>query len=57
VEEQRRRVNDEIFRQMVRVHGESVDSYLEAIIIGATDAVADDLGLHRTIPPLCSLPP
>lgn len=43
VEEQRRRVNDEIFRQMVRVHGESVDSYLEAIIIGATDAVADDL--------------
>lgn len=43
VEEEHRRQHDEIFRQMVGVHMESVDTYLEDVIVGAGQAVADQL--------------
>lgn len=44
MEEEHRRQHDEIFRQMVGVHMESVDTYLEDVIVGAGQAVADQLG-------------
>ncbi|XP_069372167.1 cilia- and flagella-associated protein 91 [Paralichthys olivaceus] len=42
LEEQRRREGDEIFRQVVQVHQETVDLYLEDIILGAVEKTADD---------------
>ncbi|MED6245671.1 hypothetical protein ATANTOWER_006425 [Ataeniobius toweri] len=42
VEERRRRERDEIFRQIVQVHQESVDMYLEDMILGYVEHVADD---------------
>ncbi|KAM4561423.1 cilia- and flagella-associated protein 91 [Fundulus diaphanus] len=42
VEERRRRERDEIFRQIVQVHQESVDMYLEDMILGQVERVADD---------------
>ena len=42
VEERRRREEDEIFKQMVKVHQTTVDTYLEDIILSATDKTADD---------------
>lgn len=41
IEETRRRRNDEVFRQVVGVHLESVDTYLEEIVLEARVAVAD----------------
>ncbi|XP_028991921.1 cilia- and flagella-associated protein 91 [Betta splendens] len=41
VEEHRRREEDEIFRQVVQVHQESVDLYLEDIILGTCEQTAD----------------
>uniref|UniRef100_A0A8C5PWF4 Cilia- and flagella-associated protein 91 n=1 Tax=Leptobrachium leishanense TaxID=445787 RepID=A0A8C5PWF4_9ANUR len=42
VEERRRREEDEIFRQVVNVHQSTVDSYLEEIILSATEQTADE---------------
>ncbi|XP_015241809.1 PREDICTED: protein MAATS1 isoform X1 [Cyprinodon variegatus] len=42
LEERRRREGDEIFRQIVQVHQESVDMYLEDIILGYVERVADE---------------
>nr|XP_033797324.1 cilia- and flagella-associated protein 91 isoform X2 [Geotrypetes seraphini] len=42
VEERRRREEDEIFRQVVKVHQSTVDTYLEDIILNATDSTADE---------------
>ncbi|KAM6934028.1 cilia- and flagella-associated protein 91 [Xenentodon cancila] len=50
VEERRRREEDEIFRQVVQVHQESVDMYLEDIILGTLHQVADQQAreeIHR----------
>ncbi|KAM6986721.1 cilia- and flagella-associated protein 91 [Aplochiton taeniatus] len=41
VEERRRREEDEIFRQVVRVHQDTVDLYLEDIILGTLEQTAD----------------
>lgn len=41
-EERRRREEDEIFRQVVQVNQETVDLYLEDIILGTTENVADE---------------
>ncbi|XP_069569766.1 cilia- and flagella-associated protein 91 [Brachyistius frenatus] len=41
VEERRRKEEDDIFKQVVQVHQESVDLYLEDIILGTVDQVAD----------------
>jgi len=41
VEEARRKQNDEVFRQVVGVHNESVETYLEDIILTAKNAVAN----------------
>ncbi|XP_044072732.1 cilia- and flagella-associated protein 91 [Siniperca chuatsi] len=41
VEERRRREEDEIFRQVVQVHQETVDLYLEDIILGTLEQTAD----------------
>ncbi|XP_041857489.1 cilia- and flagella-associated protein 91 [Melanotaenia boesemani] len=41
VEERRRREEDDIFRQVVQVHQESVDMYLEDIILETLEQVAD----------------
>ena len=46
IEEARRRQYDEVFRQMVGVHMESVESYLEEIILEARSSVADQHGMH-----------
>ncbi|XP_053733216.1 cilia- and flagella-associated protein 91 isoform X1 [Synchiropus splendidus] len=40
-EERRRIEEDEIFRQVVQVHQETVDSYLEDVILDAVDQTAD----------------
>ncbi|KAM9804910.1 cilia- and flagella-associated protein 91 [Neosynchiropus ocellatus] len=40
-EERRRREEDEIFRQVVQVHQETVDLYLEDVILDAVDQTAD----------------
>ncbi|ESO99083.1 hypothetical protein LOTGIDRAFT_142246, partial [Lottia gigantea] len=42
VEERRRREQDEIFKQVIKVHQNTVDSYLESIIIGAVNTTADN---------------
>ncbi|XP_028249364.1 cilia- and flagella-associated protein 91 isoform X2 [Parambassis ranga] len=42
VEERRRKEEDEIFKQVVQVHQESVDLYLEDIILGTVEQIADD---------------
>ncbi|CAH8299448.1 unnamed protein product, partial [Schistosoma turkestanicum] len=42
-EERRRREQDEIFKQLVKVHEETVDSYLENIIGFTVDSTADYL--------------
>ncbi|XP_029314996.1 cilia- and flagella-associated protein 91 isoform X2 [Cottoperca gobio] len=41
VEERRRREEDEIFRQVVQVHQETVDLYLEDIILSTLEQTAD----------------
>lgn len=41
VEERRRREEDEIFKQVVNVHQNTVDSYLETIILDSVDNTAD----------------
>ena len=44
VEEERTRLRqDKIFKAIVNVHQETVDSYLEDIILGAQSAAADEL--------------
>ncbi|KAM8855259.1 cilia- and flagella-associated protein 91 isoform 2-T2 [Spinachia spinachia] len=40
-EERRRREEDEIFRQVVQVHQETVDLYLEDVILGSVEQTAD----------------
>ncbi|XP_045909862.1 cilia- and flagella-associated protein 91 isoform X2 [Micropterus dolomieu] len=50
VEECRRREEDEIFRQVVQVHQETVDLYLEDIILGTLEQTADQQAreeIHR----------
>nr|XP_020465219.1 protein MAATS1 [Monopterus albus]XP_020465222.1 protein MAATS1 [Monopterus albus] len=50
VEERRRREEDEIFRQVVQVHQETVDMYLEDIILGTMEQTADEQAreeIHR----------
>ncbi|KAM4702446.1 cilia- and flagella-associated protein 91 [Discoglossus pictus] len=42
VEERRRREEDEIFRQMVNMHQSTVDSYLQDIILSATEHTAEE---------------
>jgi uncharacterized protein with von Willebrand factor type A (vWA) domain len=47
IEENRRKQQDEVFRQVVGVHQSTVDTYLEDLILGARSASADELGwLH-----------
>uniref|UniRef100_UPI003AABEBDA cilia- and flagella-associated protein 91 isoform X2 n=1 Tax=Centroberyx gerrardi TaxID=166262 RepID=UPI003AABEBDA len=41
VEQRRRREQDEIFRQVVQVHQDTVDLYLEDIILGTVEQTAD----------------
>ncbi|XP_067459853.1 cilia- and flagella-associated protein 91 [Thunnus thynnus] len=41
VEERRRREEDDIFKQVVQVHQETVDLYLEDIILGTLERTAD----------------
>lgn len=41
VEERRRREEDEIFRQVVQIHQDTVDLYLEDIILGTMEQIAD----------------
>lgn len=41
IEEERRHQHDEVFRQMAGVHMESVESYLEEVVLSARQAVAD----------------
>ncbi|XP_078575552.1 cilia- and flagella-associated protein 91-like isoform X2 [Branchiostoma floridae x Branchiostoma japonicum] len=41
VEERRRREEDEIFKQVIGLHQETVDTYLQDIIIGSVDATAE----------------
>ncbi|KAM4559496.1 cilia- and flagella-associated protein 91 [Odontesthes bonariensis] len=50
VEERRRREEDEVFRQVVQVHQESVVMYLEDIILGTLEQAADQQAreeIHR----------
>ncbi|XP_058487033.1 cilia- and flagella-associated protein 91 [Solea solea] len=50
VEEQRRREEDEVFRQVVQVHQETVDLYLEDIILACMEQTADQQAreeIHR----------
>ncbi|KAM4609417.1 cilia- and flagella-associated protein 91 [Polymixia lowei] len=50
VEERRRREEDEIFRQVVQVHQDTVDLYLEDIILGTIEQTADQQAreeIHR----------
>lgn len=42
VEERRRREEDEIFKQVIGVHQETVEGYLTNIIIGAVDATVEE---------------
>ncbi|XP_042311319.1 cilia- and flagella-associated protein 91 isoform X1 [Sceloporus undulatus] len=42
VEERRRREEDEIFKQVVKVHQSTVDSYLEDVILNSMETTADD---------------
>ncbi|XP_053299580.1 cilia- and flagella-associated protein 91 [Pleuronectes platessa] len=41
LEEFRRREEDEIFRQVVQIHQETVDFYLESVILGTVERTAD----------------
>uniref|UniRef100_A0A3P9AVL4 Cilia- and flagella-associated protein 91 n=1 Tax=Maylandia zebra TaxID=106582 RepID=A0A3P9AVL4_9CICH len=41
VEERRRKEEDEVFREVVQVHQETVDMYLEDIILGTIEHIAD----------------
>ena len=41
VEERRRREEDEIFKQVVKAHQDTVDTYLEDIILETVDRAAD----------------
>ena len=41
-EERMRRIEDEIFKQMVKVHQGSVDTYLEDIILQSVERTADE---------------
>merc|ERR1712150_317456 len=41
-EERRRREEDEIFKQVIGVHQETVDSYLTNVICGAIEQTADE---------------
>ncbi|XP_041373414.1 cilia- and flagella-associated protein 91-like [Gigantopelta aegis] len=41
MEERRQREEDEIFKQVVKVHQTSVDTYLESVILGSLDDTAD----------------
>lgn len=43
VEERRRREEDEIFKQMVKVQQETVDTYLQDIILQSNERAADDV--------------
>ncbi|KAM9347151.1 LOW QUALITY PROTEIN: cilia- and flagella-associated protein 91 [Symphorus nematophorus] len=50
LEEHRRREEDEIFRQVVQVHQETVDLYLEDVILGTLEQTADQQAreeIHR----------
>ncbi|KAJ8013175.1 hypothetical protein DPEC_G00050550 [Dallia pectoralis] len=50
VEERRRREEDEIFKQVVQVHQDTVDLYLEDIILGTVEQTADQQArqeIHR----------
>jgi hypothetical protein len=40
-EERMRRIHDELFKQTVRVHGGTVDSFLEEVILTSLDSTAD----------------
>ena len=40
-EERMRRIEDEIFKQMMKVHQGSVDTYLEDVIMESVDSTAD----------------
>lgn len=42
LEERRRREQDEIFKQVVKVHQDTVDTYLEDIILASIDKTADE---------------
>ncbi|XP_029434762.1 cilia- and flagella-associated protein 91 isoform X2 [Rhinatrema bivittatum] len=42
VEERRRREEDEIFRQVIKVHQSTVDTYLEDVILNATESTAEE---------------
>ena len=46
VEEQRRAQQDAVFREMVKVHQATVDTYLEDIILAAQAATADQQGIY-----------
>ncbi len=41
-EERLRRTEDEIFKQMMRVHTGSVEAYLEDVILASTERTADE---------------
>uniref|UniRef100_A0A672RTP6 Cilia- and flagella-associated protein 91 n=1 Tax=Sinocyclocheilus grahami TaxID=75366 RepID=A0A672RTP6_SINGR len=41
IEEKRRREEDEIFKQVVKVHQDTVDMYLEDVILGSINQTAD----------------
>ncbi|KAK9969690.1 hypothetical protein ABG768_027842 [Culter alburnus] len=41
IEERRRREEDEIFKQVVKVHQDTVDMYLEDVILGSINQTAD----------------
>uniref|UniRef100_A0A672TFX9 Cilia- and flagella-associated protein 91 n=1 Tax=Sinocyclocheilus grahami TaxID=75366 RepID=A0A672TFX9_SINGR len=41
IEERRRREEDEIFKQVVRMHQDTVDMYLEDVILGSINQTAD----------------
>uniref|UniRef100_A0A1I8JK68 Cilia- and flagella-associated protein 91 n=1 Tax=Macrostomum lignano TaxID=282301 RepID=A0A1I8JK68_9PLAT len=43
VEERRRREEDEIFKQLVKVQQETVDTYLQDVILSSNERAADDL--------------
>lgn len=46
VEERIRRTEDELFKQVVNVHNETVDSYLEDVILSAVQSTADKQVSH-----------
>ncbi|XP_052420496.1 cilia- and flagella-associated protein 91 [Carassius gibelio] len=51
IEERRRREEDEIFKQVVKMHQDTVDMYLEDVILGSINQTADAQAreeIHRT---------